>query len=272
MAAYALVRVRFEIKLAAIGAFVIVLVLTVAAVSLGWLALAGRGRPPALPCSCCSSPAFNRRFKRSVGNNDIQFWFISNRILPPVVVVLPIYVMFQQLRPARHACRRDRRPMWRSIFPIVVWLMRDFFAAIPIDLEESAHDRRRLAAAHLLDDRAAADQAGPRGDIPARLHPGVERISAGALHLDRERTDDAAAGRGSERHPRTAMVVHVGADPPHDRAGRRSFRSFCKSRSRAGCSSERSRDDRTTCASHCTDIRKSFGPVEVVKGLDLNVG
>jgi multiple sugar transport system permease protein len=80
---------------------------------------------------------FNRRFTRSVGNNDIQFWFISNRILPPVVVVLPIYIMFQQVG------LLDTRVAVIATYvavnlPIVVWLMRDFFAAVPIDLEESA--------------------------------------------------------------------------------------------------------------------------------------
>jgi multiple sugar transport system permease protein len=79
----------------------------------------------------------NRRFTRSVGNNDIQFWFISNRILPPVVVVLPIYIMFQQVG------LLDTRVAMIATYvainlPIVVWLMRDFFAAVPIDLEESA--------------------------------------------------------------------------------------------------------------------------------------
>jgi multiple sugar transport system permease protein len=62
---------------------------------------------------------------------------ISNRIMPPIVAVLPIYVMFQQLR------LLDTQIALISTYtavnlPIVVWLTRDFFAGIPIDLEESA--------------------------------------------------------------------------------------------------------------------------------------
>jgi len=34
-------------------------------------------------------------FKLSLKNGDILFWIISQRILPPIVVVVPIYVMFQ---------------------------------------------------------------------------------------------------------------------------------------------------------------------------------
>jgi multiple sugar transport system permease protein len=36
------------------------------------------------------------RFKRSLGNDDIAFWIVSQRIMPPVTVVVPIYVLFQQ--------------------------------------------------------------------------------------------------------------------------------------------------------------------------------
>jgi multiple sugar transport system permease protein len=136
MAAYALVRVRFEIKLATIGAFVLLLAVTVLAVSVGGI--------PWQIASAITLALFvlfvtsaNHRFKRAVGNEDIQFWFISNRILPPVVAVLPIYIMFQQLH------LLDTRVAVIATYvavnlPIVVWLMRDFFAAVPIDLEESA--------------------------------------------------------------------------------------------------------------------------------------
>ena len=136
MAAYALVRVRFEIKLATIGAFLGLLALTVIAVSAGgipWQVASA----VALALFFLFVTGFNKRFKRSVGNNDIQFWFVSNRILPPVVAVLPIYIMFQQLH------LLDTRVAVISTYvavnlPIVLWLMRDFFAAVPIDLEESA--------------------------------------------------------------------------------------------------------------------------------------
>ncbi len=136
MAAYALVRVRFEVKLASIAAFILMLMLVVAAVSLGgipWPIAAASGAALFL----LIVTGFNRRFKRAVGNNDILFWFISNRILPPVVVVLPIYVMFQRV----HLLDTHAALIVTYLavnLPIVVWLMRDFFAAVPIDLEESA--------------------------------------------------------------------------------------------------------------------------------------
>ena len=136
LAAYALVRIEYRVKLGAILAFV----LLVAAV-----VVATVGYGVALPVSLAVAAAlfllflraFNRRLTRAVGNNDILFWIISNRILPPVVVVLPIYIMFQQLRLLDTHFALILTYMAVNL-PIVVWLMRDFFASLPIDLEASA--------------------------------------------------------------------------------------------------------------------------------------
>jgi multiple sugar transport system permease protein len=78
-----------------------------------------------------------RRFKRVLGNNDIAFWMVSQRILPPVAVVIPIYVLFQQLH------LLDTRTALILTYvaanlPIAVWLLRDYFNSIPKELEESA--------------------------------------------------------------------------------------------------------------------------------------
>ena len=42
--------------------------------------------------------SIGRHFRMSLGNGDILFWMISQRILPPIVVVIPLYVMFQAVR------------------------------------------------------------------------------------------------------------------------------------------------------------------------------
>jgi len=78
-----------------------------------------------------------RRFHRSMANEDIALWMISQRILPPVAVVIPIYVLFQRL---------GLLDTWVALIvtytavnlPIVVWLMRDYFRNISLELEESA--------------------------------------------------------------------------------------------------------------------------------------
>ena len=132
LSAYALVRIRFQVTLASIGCFLALLaavVVAVAAVQVPW--------PVATAVAIVLFVIFlgtiGRRFRLSVGNNDIEFWMISNRIMPPIVAVLPIYVMFQHLR------LLDTQVALIATYtavnlPIVVWLTRDFFAGIPLDL------------------------------------------------------------------------------------------------------------------------------------------
>ena len=78
-----------------------------------------------------------RRFRRALGNEDIAFWMISQRILPPVAVVIPVYVLFQQIG-LRDSLAALIITYVAVNLPIVVWLMRDFFQSIPLELEESA--------------------------------------------------------------------------------------------------------------------------------------
>ena len=137
LAAYALVRISFRVKIAAI------VVLHRPAHRRRRRRRLFRGRTGSWRARSRSPSSFSScrrcvgRFKRALGNHDIEFWIISNRIMPPVVAVLPIYIMFQKLH------LLDTHIALIATYtavnlPIVVWLMRDFFAGIPIDLEESA--------------------------------------------------------------------------------------------------------------------------------------
>jgi multiple sugar transport system permease protein len=136
LAAYALVRIRFQVKLAAILTFIVLVVgviTAVVALAVPW----PTAMAVAIVLFLLALNTYVRRFKTAVGNNDIEFWMISNRIMPPIVAVLPIYVMFQHLK------LLDTQIALISTYtgvnlPIVVWLTRDFFAGIPLDLEESA--------------------------------------------------------------------------------------------------------------------------------------
>jgi multiple sugar transport system permease protein len=136
MAAYALVRITYRPRLGAILLFVLCVLLAVGAVvtfGAPWqVAVAAAAALFLLLLS-----AFGRRFKRALGNDDIAFWMVSQRILPPVTVVVPIYVLFQ------HLGLLDTKTALVMTYvavnvPIVVWLMRDFFYSIPLELEESA--------------------------------------------------------------------------------------------------------------------------------------
>jgi multiple sugar transport system permease protein len=76
---------------------------------------------------------FERRF---FTNDDIAFFFISQRMLPPVAIVFPFLLMY------RYAGMIDRA--WAlgiayALFnlPLAVWITRDAFRAVPVEIEES---------------------------------------------------------------------------------------------------------------------------------------
>jgi multiple sugar transport system permease protein len=134
-AAYGLARFRYQPKLGTIGLVFGCFVLGGAAVLLGVplpLAIV-----VALAVFVLLAKLLIGRFKRTVGNRDIAFWIVSQRILPPVAVVIPIYVLFQNLH------LLDTRTALVITYtaanlPIVVWLMRDYFNTIPVELDQAA--------------------------------------------------------------------------------------------------------------------------------------
>ncbi len=70
-------------------------------------------------------------------NSDISFFFLSQLILPPVVLALPFLVLYKQL--AMLDSRIGIILLYAlMVLPIVVWIMRDQFSAIPVELEEAA--------------------------------------------------------------------------------------------------------------------------------------
>jgi multiple sugar transport system permease protein len=134
-AAYALIRFPYKPRVGVIALLAGCLVLAAVAV--------GVGMPPAAAVVAAGATfavlaaTVGRRFRRTLSNRDLAFWVISQRILPPVAVVIPIYVLFQQLR------LLDTRTALVITYaatnlPIVVWLMRDYFAKLPWELEEAA--------------------------------------------------------------------------------------------------------------------------------------
>jgi len=70
-------------------------------------------------------------------NKDISFFFLSQLILPPVVLALPFLVLYKAL--ALLDTRFGLILLYTlSVLPIVIWIMRDQFNAIPIELDEAA--------------------------------------------------------------------------------------------------------------------------------------
>jgi multiple sugar transport system permease protein len=74
-----------------------------------------------------------RRWK----NRDIAFWFISQRMLPPIALAVPFFILFNYLN------------LLDTVFalilvyaamnlPLVIWLLRDYFGDLPVEIEEAA--------------------------------------------------------------------------------------------------------------------------------------
>jgi multiple sugar transport system permease protein len=71
------------------------------------------------------------------GKEDLWFWFISNRMISPIVLALPVYLL------AQHLDLLDTHWVLILIYltfclPIVVWICTDQFRTIPADLEQAA--------------------------------------------------------------------------------------------------------------------------------------
>jgi multiple sugar transport system permease protein len=79
---------------------------------------------------------FNYRFG-FMRNSDISFFFLSQLILPPVVLALPFLVLYKSL--AMLDTRIGLILLYTlTVLPIVIWIMRDQFGSIPTELEEAA--------------------------------------------------------------------------------------------------------------------------------------
>ena len=144
MAAYALVRFPFRVKLASgIGFFLVAL--------LGYLALhqwLGLGRAQALLAAFPVALALAFVIDRLpvpgpiLGNEDIIFWFVSQRMFPPIVTAFALYLMYTEI--GRMGFKMVDTFWGLTLcyvafsLPIVIWLMRDFFQALPVEVEEAA--------------------------------------------------------------------------------------------------------------------------------------
>lgn len=71
------------------------------------------------------------------GKRDLWFWFITNRMVSPIVLALPVFLI------ARNFGLLDKHLTLILIYltfnlPIVIWIVTDQFRGIPYDLDEAA--------------------------------------------------------------------------------------------------------------------------------------
>ncbi len=70
-------------------------------------------------------------------NQDLSFFFLSQLILPPVVLALPFLVLYRELALLDSTVGLILL-YTLTVLPIVIWIMKDQFDTIPIELDEAA--------------------------------------------------------------------------------------------------------------------------------------
>jgi multiple sugar transport system permease protein len=144
MAAYALVRYRFQVPLLSGLLFAIV--------AFGGYLLGKEvlrfGTAPSLIYAFVAAltlSILSSRFRLpgpQLGNKDIVFWFVSQRMFPPIVAAFALFLMYSEM--GRMGFKLVDTYIGLTLayiafsLPIVIWLMRDFFEALPVEVEEAA--------------------------------------------------------------------------------------------------------------------------------------
>ena len=99
------------------------------------LIIAGGATALALVFGSAAGYALSRwRFKR---NDDISFYILSTRMMPPIATIIPMYLIFRALRMVN---TYSAVIVANTVFnlPLVTWMMKSFFDDIPSEIEESA--------------------------------------------------------------------------------------------------------------------------------------
>jgi len=74
---------------------------------------------------------------RIPGKSDIMFYILSTRMLPPVVIIIPVFLMYTRLGLTQS--HFGLALLYTTInLPFVVWMMKGFFDEIPHEYEDAA--------------------------------------------------------------------------------------------------------------------------------------
>jgi multiple sugar transport system permease protein len=79
----------------------------------------------------------------NTGGRHFAFWLLSQRMMPPVVLIVPFFLVLRSLGQIHPALGLDSHAALIGLYtafnlPFVIWLMRSYFEAVPAEIEESA--------------------------------------------------------------------------------------------------------------------------------------
>jgi multiple sugar transport system permease protein len=79
----------------------------------------------------------------NTGGRHLGFWLLSQRMMPPVVLVIPFFLLLRETGKINPRLGIDQHLPLIAIYavfnlPFVIWMMRSYFAGVPAEIEESA--------------------------------------------------------------------------------------------------------------------------------------
>ena len=77
------------------------------------------------------------------GGKHLAFWMLSQRMMPPVVLVVPFFLLLRDVGDVVPRLGLDTRGALIVLYtvfnlPYVIWMMRSYFEGVPVELEEAA--------------------------------------------------------------------------------------------------------------------------------------
>ena len=109
------------------------------------------------------------------GGDNFAMWVLSNRMLPPIVIVFPVFLLYVKLG-------------WVDTYhglivlytafnlPYVIWMMRGYIQDIPLELEESGAGRWLHALGRVQEGGAADGAQRPLRHRRVHLRLRLERV------------------------------------------------------------------------------------------------
>jgi len=79
----------------------------------------------------------------NTGGRHFGFWLLSQRMMPPVVLVIPFFLLLREAGKINPRLGIDQHLPLIALYavfnlPYVIWMMRSYFTSVPVEVEESA--------------------------------------------------------------------------------------------------------------------------------------
>ena len=162
----------------------------------------------ALIIGCLAAYGFSRFPLK--GNDTYLFIILTTRMMPAIVVIIPIFLMF---RLAGLAGTYVGIILLYTAFniPFSVWMIKSFFDELNREVEDAARMDGSSEMPRLLQDLPAPGHGRPRRHLRLRPDPDLERVP---VRAPAHRRRDAHGAGGDGAHARRARSASIMACSP----------------------------------------------------------